>query len=509
MHRFFRLSFSFAFAAGLGFAFPCVSFAVATITEIMYDLPGTDTGREWIEVQNTGNTEISFLKWKLFEANTNHGLTLFQGNATTSASGFAIIADDPTKFLADNPAYSGTLYKSSFSLSNTGETLELKLDNANVFQATYTSGVGGAGDGNSLHFSNNTWQSGIPTPGMETENPPPAAPHIPDVPNTATSTTIEEETPTPTPPPPANSGGSTWVYKPHMFVSALVPQKAVAGAPVTFDAAAVGVKKEPLPNARYIWSFGDGGVAEGKKAQHTYHYPATYTVLVDASSGEWSALDKKEISIAAPELTITGIKEGGNGYIEVKNNGQSEVDLSDWLLLAGSGSFRFPRGTVIGAKKAVPFPAAITGLPADSSSTVLLYPNGTPVVAYAEMATVSEPEPLKAEEPKISAVVAVSDAQTPQPTPVSEPVKTEIERKTIPSSDPLPIATSSTLPIEVGELIGAVGVTKESGMMPWLLGVVLLLVLSVGGYMTALRPKPEKGAGDMLRKEAATYDIIE
>ena len=400
MHRFFRLSFSFAFAAGLGFAFPCVSFAVATITEIMYDLPGTDTGREWIEVQNTGNTEISFLKWKLFEANTNHGLTLFQGNATTSASGFAIIADDPTKFLADNPAYSGTLYKSSFSLSNTGETLELKLDNANVFQATYTSGVGGAGDGNSLHFSNNTWQSGIPTPGMETENPPPAAPHIPDVPNTATSTTIEEETPTPTPPPPANSGGSTWVYKPHMFVSALVPQKAVAGAPVTFDAAAVGVKKEPLPNARYIWSFGDGGVAEGKKAQHTYHYPATYTVLVDASSGEWSALDKKEISIAAPELTITGIKEGGNGYIEVKNNGQSEVDLSDWLLLAGSGSFRFPRGTVIGAKKAVPFPAAITGLPADSSSTVLLYPNGTPVVAYAEMATVSEPEPLKAEEPR-------------------------------------------------------------------------------------------------------------
>ncbi len=483
--------------------------ASASITEIMYDLPGTDTGREWVEAQNTGSTEISFLKWKLFEANTNHGLTLFQGNATTSAGGFAVFADDPAKFIADNPNYSGTVFSSNFSLSNTGETLELKLEGVSIAQATYTSGAGGAGDGNSLHFVSNAWQAGAPTPGTETVISPPAVPGTPDVPDTATSTDAEEETEASASPQPANSGGSTWVYKPHMFVSALVPQKAVAGAPVLFDAVAVGLKKEPLPNARYIWSFGDGGMAEGKKVQHTYHYPATYTVLVDASSGEWSALDKKEISISAPELIITGIKEGGDGYIAVKNNGQSEVDLSDWLLLAGSGSFRFPRGTVIGAKKAIPFPAAVTGLPADSSSTVLLYPNGTPVVTYAGTAAVSEPEPLKAEEPKISAIVAVSDAQTPRPAPVSEPVKTEIERKIIPSPAPLPVATSSTLPTQAGELVGAVGAAKESGMMPWLLGVALLLVLSVGGYMAMLRPKPEKSTEDMLRKEAATYDIIE
>lgn len=307
----------------------------------------------------------------------------------------------------------------------------------------------------------------------------------------------------PAPPPPANSGGSTWVYKPQMFVSALVPQRAVAGAPVTFDAAAVGVKKEPLVNARYIWSFGDGGVAEGKKVQHTYHYPATYTVLVDASSGEWSALDKKEIAIATPELVITGIKEGGDGYIEVKNNGQSEVDLSDWLLLAGSGSFRFPRGTVIGAKKAVPFPAAITGLPADSLSTVLLYPNGTPVVAYAEKPAVPESVPVKTEEPKTLAVTATQEVASPKPVSIPEPVPTEVKKKTALPSATLPPLASST------ELIGAVGATKEDGMMPWLSGVTLLLVVSVGGYMAMLRPKPEKSAAEQLRKEAATYDIME
>ncbi|MSU56220.1 MAG: PKD domain-containing protein [Candidatus Taylorbacteria bacterium] len=492
----------FSLAVGVCFAVPGLVFASVAITEIMYDLPGTDTGREWVEVQNTGSTEISFLKWKLFEANTNHGLTLFQGNATTSASGFAIIADDPTKFLTDNPSYSGTLFKSSFSLLNTGETFELKLDNVSVSQTTYTSGAGGAGDGNSLHFANNAWQPGVPTPGTETANPPPAPPQIPDVPSATTSTTVEEETSSPAPPPPANSGGSTWVYKPQMFVSALVPQKAVAGAPVVFDAAAVGIKKEPLPNARYIWSFGDGGVAEGKKVQHTYHYPATYTVLVDASSGEWSALDKKEITIAAPELVITGIKEGGDGYIEVKNNGQSEVDLSDWLLLAGSGSFRIPRGTLIGAKKAVPFPTAITGLPADSLSTALLYPNGTLVVAYAGKTAVPAPVSLKAEEPKISAISEIQEAPLPKSAPVPGPVPAEVKKKTPSSPVPLPAVAPSP------ELIGAVGAAEENGMMPWLGGVVLLSIVSVGAYMTMLRPKQESSA-DALRKEAEMFDIVE
>ena len=51
---------------GGSFIIPSVSFAGAAISEIMYDLPGADTGREWVEVQNTSSEEVSFLKWKLF-----------------------------------------------------------------------------------------------------------------------------------------------------------------------------------------------------------------------------------------------------------------------------------------------------------------------------------------------------------------------------------------------------------------------------------------------------------
>src|SRR3989344_884086 len=151
-------------AFGVAFLFPCTSFAAqVAITEIMYDLSGTDTGREWIEIQNTGSDEVSFSKLKLYEANTNHGLTLFQGNATTSAGGFAIIADDTTKFLVDNPIYSGTLFGSNFSLSNTGETIELRLDGTAVSQVTYASSTGAAGDGHSLQRIGSAWQAGRAT----------------------------------------------------------------------------------------------------------------------------------------------------------------------------------------------------------------------------------------------------------------------------------------------------------------------------------------------------------
>ena len=41
------------------------------ITEIMYDLEGTDTDREWIEVHNETGTEIDLTGWKFYDG-SNH-----------------------------------------------------------------------------------------------------------------------------------------------------------------------------------------------------------------------------------------------------------------------------------------------------------------------------------------------------------------------------------------------------------------------------------------------------
>lgn len=480
--------------------------ASAIITEVMYDLPGTDTGREWVEVQNTATTETAFGQWKLFESNINHGLNLFQGNATTSPGGFAIFADDPGKFLSDNPQYSGSLFSSSFSLLNTGETLGLKFDNAIVHQTTYDTFLGGAGDGNSLQFVGGIWQVGTPTPGnggsASSETSGSSTPTTEGgseaggtAATTATSTTTSA-------PASTNGGTTTWIYKPQIVVSVLSPISGVAGAPITFDATAVGVKKEPLPNARYLWSFGDGGTTEGKKVRHTYHYPAVYTVLVDASSGEWSALDRREIMIHAPELTISRLKEGSDGFIEIRNNGTSEVDLSEWMIKSGSGMFLVPKGTIIGPKKTIPFPAVITNLPADPNRTALLYPNAIVVASYVQQDLAVPPvEPVLARKETTVAIATKVNEVVSKPPPaqvVTTQVRTEVE------SAPLPAPLSSST-----ELIGAVGALEETSNTPWIIGLVLLVGVSVVGYIAMTRAQSPQSSEDTLRQTASTFDIIE
>jgi hypothetical protein len=155
-----------SFLAGLLFL-PASAFASVQITEIMYDTPGSDSGREWIEVTNTGADTADLSKYKLFEANTNHKLVIVVGTSTLAPQASAIIASDPAKFKEDWPQFSGAIFDSTFSLSNTGETLSIKNASSSVLDsASYTSDVGAAGDGGTLHRSGDDFIAALPNPGV-------------------------------------------------------------------------------------------------------------------------------------------------------------------------------------------------------------------------------------------------------------------------------------------------------------------------------------------------------
>src|SRR3989344_7448749 len=55
------------------------------INEIMYDLPGTDGTREWIEVMNGTDGMVDLSPWTPFESETTRALTLIMGSATLPA----------------------------------------------------------------------------------------------------------------------------------------------------------------------------------------------------------------------------------------------------------------------------------------------------------------------------------------------------------------------------------------------------------------------------------------
>ncbi|MEK7613569.1 MAG: lamin tail domain-containing protein [Patescibacteria group bacterium] len=147
------------------FLVPFFAFAQISFSEIMYDVPGADTGREWIEVTNTGSEAITLDEWKLFEGTVNHSLTLITGG-DIPPGGYAVIVENSAKFFADWPSFSGIVYDSVFTLSNVGEELEIRdPDGAPIDRAVYSSEEGAAGDGFSLQRVSSGFVSASPTPG--------------------------------------------------------------------------------------------------------------------------------------------------------------------------------------------------------------------------------------------------------------------------------------------------------------------------------------------------------
>ena len=351
---------------------PFAAHAAFSFTEIMYDASGTDTKHEWVEVLNEG-APVDISGFKFFENGTNHGLTLVQGSPSIGTNGYAIIADDAVTFLADYPSFSGTLFDSAFSLSNTGETVELRDESLTVrASASYTSELGAAGDGNSLNNLSGTWYPRLPTPGAEAASGS-SAPT-----STSTeqvSTTSETETVT----TPSGSAGPE--EKPKVTVRAGDDRVVVVGAGVQFSATAYGLTGDPLLTARYVWNFGNAATKEGKSVMYAYTIPGTYTVTVEAFSGGYSAVDKVLVTVVPADIVVT---RANADFIEIHNRTNRELDLSLWQLGVAGTFFVLPPHTVIGGNKALAIPFDASNLaPSSPADVTLYYPNGVQAATAA------------------------------------------------------------------------------------------------------------------------------
>lgn len=305
-------------------------------------------------------------------------------------------------------------------------------------------------------------------------------------------------------PAPHGGGGSAAQTEPQFVVEITAPRNSVAGADVLFEARALGYKNEPLLNARYLWSFGDGGFGEGKKVLHEYHYPAVYVVMVEVASGERSTTARREIAVSAPQVVISRIKEGPDGFIEVGNRGAEELDLSRWFLRSAGKFFSFPKGTALPAQRSIPFAAVITGLSGDPSDTALLFPNGTVAAPYERP---KGTPPALTEKVSVPSAAATSFVRTPAP---AEPPAPVVARPPEPTAATAPVLAPSALASSVA-LSAALGPAEQrDGAAKWLLSAAALGIVAASGYLAMLfNKKREPDAAAALRKEADEYDLVE
>jgi len=148
---------------------PQILFAEVVINEIMYDLPGSDDKREWIEIYNSNSLAVNLEGFNLETSSNHRPFISVSGSFVLAPEDWALIVQNYDEFKKDHPNFSGTVFQSSFSLGNTTGKIILKIKDTAVDEMKYNSLLGAKGDGNSLQKFTNEILTSKPTPGQQNQ----------------------------------------------------------------------------------------------------------------------------------------------------------------------------------------------------------------------------------------------------------------------------------------------------------------------------------------------------
>ncbi len=377
-----------------------VAHANLTINEVMYDLSGADStnskSREWIEVYNgdTNDITVDASKWRIYDGSANRTIN-GEVSFSISANSYVIFAGDKDTFLSDNPGFGGVVYDTGItSLNNTGATIKLLDQDGNTADLfTYTSSLGGAGDGNSLQKISGSWVGNLPTPGAANQSstassyttPSGGAALVNSNTNNNVSTTQTTTTETKAKPVEESPIKAKIIAKNIVFV----------GTPLLFQATAFGHNKEKLFYGKYFWNFGDGDSKEmqanntdnGGKFPHTYFFPGDYIVTLEYYMNSYAdtpdASDKMIIKVVGSDIVISAVGDEKDFFVQLTNNTDYDADLSNWVLSSRSNYFTFPKNTIINSKNKIIISSHVTHFsPSDEYTLKLMTPQRETVFDY-------------------------------------------------------------------------------------------------------------------------------
>ncbi len=310
-----------------------VSYAQAAlfINEIMFNPEGSDQGREWFEVCNSSDAEVSLDNFSFKESGKGHSLVLKQGDKILSKDECAIVASDDIKFKLDYPNFSGTLYDSSFSLNNSGETLDIFL-NSNL-QDTVTYPTENVPSGYSIHRDGNNFIAAFASPGKLSFDVQEAQGKFSKEANDNSSgyggNTINNITELP-------------IYKfkvaeiePPQDIFIRVPDilhahaHEIVSLPVeVFDARGKALKQVRI---KITWGDFEGDSANiAKIFQHIYKFPGIYTVKVQAKQDTLKAEAILKVEASEPKIEL--FWDYKNKIFIFKNLSDTNLNLNKWKI---------------------------------------------------------------------------------------------------------------------------------------------------------------------------------
>lgn len=344
----------------------------------MYNPDGTDTGREWVEVYNSGSTSVDLVQYKVLENAVNHKISEYSGGTILDANQYAVIADNPEKFLLDY-SISGTLiFDSAFSLNNTGEELKLIDENdAEINSVIYSVDLGANDTGNSLQINSNIWIPAEPTPGAVNKTEPVDETPVDD------SGSDSDNNSSGSPSGSTNSGGTTSTHDSQTDLSKFKPKikfEISAGrnryvsinTPIEFE---LKHNQDKNTGINAIWSTGDGNIKRGRKISHVFDRPGEYNLVVNAAYQKEQSVSRVKIYVSEPQISLALSTRGETVDLLLKNSGKKEVNIGGFTIKGQNGSFKIARDTIISAGQTLAFSSAKTTIEY-GLDTLIYYPNG-------------------------------------------------------------------------------------------------------------------------------------
>ncbi|OHA09507.1 MAG: hypothetical protein A3B37_00785 [Candidatus Sungbacteria bacterium RIFCSPLOWO2_01_FULL_59_16] len=388
-----RSPFLLAFAIFIPAVMPLAASAAVVINEILFDPAGADTGLESIELYNPDAAAQDLSGWELYPDGI--GYFIFPNGFSLSPGSFVAIhlrasgTNDAANLYHSSPTSNMGNSSGSLALFRPGgrgaetivdfvryhnaakdppaaerKTWESAAVEAGLWVAGELVDVGALAEGSSIGLSQDGARAGAaswsifsaPTIGVGNASapvPPPGGGAPP--PASSTSTPIADSGRTP---------------PPSLRVEARLPggqagddRAVLAGAITEFRGQVFGLDGTLIENARMLWNFGDGSTREGKAVSHIYRFPGIYIVSLAGSSGEYAGSDYAALRVVAPEVSISEVMPGGEGFIELYNATGERLDLGGMSVTDGGGkAFSIPVGTLIERKTALVFSNALTGL---------------------------------------------------------------------------------------------------------------------------------------------------
>jgi len=366
---------------------PFFASANILINEVAWMGTEASANDEWIELYNSGSDTVDLSGWALEAVDGSPAISL---SGQISAGGFFLLErtdDASVTGISANQIYTG-------SLSNEGEILKLFNDSGNEVDSVDGSGAwaigGDAPSRKTLQRSSSGWITADATPGAtnasssddSTDNDD-AGDQEEDGGETVSVTDTNDE----------EDFFDRYKLKPRLTSAEIYKNRKniIAGSPVMFNGQAFdqfGKERDSL----YEWNMGDGTVLLGEQVSHTYFHPGKYVVVATVRRGGIEIVKRLEVNVIDAVVSISDVEYGNDGFVEIENVSNSEINLSQWSIQSGSKIFLIPYNTFVLPGQKIRFSSRAMKIPI-TEDPIVRYPNSETVPLETKL----EPEVLNNE----------------------------------------------------------------------------------------------------------------